>query len=125
SKTSFSIDCRAPPARLRTGWWQVADVPTHRFPEAFADTMGRGVEEQPLRLRNIGLRVAHVAFPELPVVRPGVADPREMIHEQRALHLEELVERRALPHRDVVDLIERRRVPAAGGEQVHLDRIYD
>ena len=62
---------------------------------------------------------------ELAVVGPGIAHPRETLEQQRPLHLEQLVERGALGHRHVVDLVGRRGIGDRCSQQIHLDRVLD
>src|SRR5437762_14340555 len=80
-------------------------IPTHRFLEPFADAMRRGVAEELPGLGDVGLGMAHVAIPELPVARAALAHPREMFHQQRALEFEQLVQGGTFGYRHVVHLV--------------------
>src|SRR5438552_12720627 len=80
-------------------------IPAHRFLEPFADAMRRGVAEELPGLGDVGLGMAHVALPELPVARAALAHPREMFHQQRALEFEQLVQGGTFGYRHVVHLV--------------------
>src|SRR4029077_5202137 len=48
---------------------------------------------------------------------------REMFRQQRAFQFEQLVQGRAFAHRDVIDLVQRRRLFDGSSKQVRLNRV--
>ena len=81
--------------------------------------MGGGVAEQALGLAGIRLAVADVAGAELPVAGLGIgrhAVGGEVVAQQ----LEQPVERGAIAHGHVVNLVQRVRIGGGGGQQIGL-----
>src|SRR5699024_6988483 len=71
---------------------EIADIPRHRFVNAFHDGVSRGIAEQALAFTNISLRVAHIAGAEITIGRRlSVIHP--LLRQRLAQILKQLVQR--------------------------------
>src|SRR5690554_57132 len=102
---------------------EIADIPRHRFVNAFHDGVSRGIAEQTLAFTNISLRVAHIAGTKVAIGRRfSVIHP--LLRQRLAQILKQLVQRGAPTHRDVVNLT-LGLLTSRSGQQVGLDSILD
>lgn len=82
----------------------VSYIPRHSYANAILDAVGGRKTQQELRLANVGLTVAHIARPKVAVA--GLCGGGHAIALQRvAQRCKELVERGAVAHGHVVDLV--------------------
>src|SRR5262245_55291298 len=81
-------------------------VPVDRLRESLLHAACGAVAEQPLRLGDVRLRVAHVTAAEVTMHGRHPEKVRASWSEQRAQYFEQRVESGALVQRDVVNMVE-------------------